>query len=97
MTTCCDTPEALALAAPSAAGFRFSRLFPLFVGERQSSLRGLKVGWYAIDNDGAVAAGPYPSRDACDERIGQAPDASISPDLWRRPDSIRYGAANAGS
>jgi hypothetical protein len=93
MTTCFDTRETPVPIAPSVAGFHFSRLFPLFVGERQSRTRGLQVGWYAIDNEGAVAAGPYPSRDECVERIGQAPDASIVPDLWRRPDSIRCGAA----
>jgi hypothetical protein len=94
MTTCFDGPEPLTRSAPSDPGFGFSRLFPLFVGERQSTMRGLQVGWYAIDNDGAIVAGPYPSRDECLERIGNAPDASIVPDLWRRPDPIRYGATN---
>jgi hypothetical protein len=93
MTTCFDTRKTLMLVASSDAGFRFSRLFPLFVGERQARMRGLEVGWYAIDNEGAVAVGHYPSRDECVERIGQAPDASIVPDLWRRPDSVRFGAA----
>jgi hypothetical protein len=93
MTTCFDTRETPVPIAPFVAGFHFSRLFPLFVGERQSRTRGLRVGWYAIDNEGAIAAGPYPSRDACIARIGQAPAASIAPDLWRRPDSVRSGAA----
>jgi hypothetical protein len=93
MATRFDTREKLMLIAPSAAGFHFSRLFPLFVGDTQSRMRGLKVGWYAIDTEGAVVAGPYPGRDECVERIGQAPDASIVPDLWRRPDSVRSGAA----
>ena len=96
MTTRFDTPETRAHIAPSEAGFRFSRLIPLFVGETQSRMRGLPVGWYAIDNEGAVAAGPYPSRDECVERIGQTPDAAIVPDLWRRPDPIRSGAASVG-
>jgi hypothetical protein len=96
MTTCFDARETLVLDAPSVAGLRFSRLFPRFVGESQSRMRGLPVGWYAVDNEGAVAAGPYPSRDQCLERIDQAPDAAIVPDLWRRPDSIRSGAASVG-
>jgi hypothetical protein len=59
------------LIASSAPHFRFSRLFPLYVGERQSRMRGLKVGWYSIDNEGVIAAGPYPTRDECVERIGR--------------------------
>lgn len=94
MTTCFDTPETLTRSVPCDRGYGFSRLFPLFVGERQSTMRGLQVGWYAIDNEGAIVAGPYPSRDECVERIGKAPDAAIVPDLWRRPDSIRHGAAD---
>jgi hypothetical protein len=93
MTIRLDIPETATHTSPSVAGRRFSHLFPLFVGERQSTTRGLRVGWYAIDNEGAIAAGPYPSRDACIARMGQAHDASIAPDLWRRPDSVRSGAA----
>jgi hypothetical protein len=89
MTTWVDTRESPTLIAPSASGFRFSRLFPLYVDETQSRMRGLKVAWYAVDNDGAVTAGPYPNRDKCIERIGQVPDGSSGPELWRRPDSIR--------
>jgi hypothetical protein len=92
MTIRLDTPETATHATTSVAGPRFSRLFPLLVGERQSTTRGLRVGWYAIDNEGAIVAGPYPSRDECVERIGQTPDTSIVPDLWRRPDSVRSGA-----
>ena len=93
MTIRLDTPETATHTSPSVAAARFSRLFPLLVGERQSTMRGLRIGWYAIDNEGAIAAGPYPSRDACIERIGRAPDASTAPDLWRRPESVRFGAA----
>jgi hypothetical protein len=63
----------------------FSRLFPRYVDEAQSKMRGLKVGWYAIDNEGDIASGPYPSRDECIARIEQTPDAAIVPLLWRRP------------
>jgi hypothetical protein len=85
MTTWVDTRDSPALIAPSASGFRFPRLFPLYVDETQSRMRGLKVAWYAVDNEGAVIAGPYPDRDNCIERIGQVPDGSNGPDLWRRP------------
>jgi hypothetical protein len=63
----------------------FSRLFPRYVDPAQSRMRGLQVGWYAIDNEGDVASGPYPTRDECIARIEQTPDAAIVPLLWRRP------------
>jgi hypothetical protein len=63
----------------------FPRLFPRYVDEAQSRMRGLKVGWYAIDNEGDIASGPYPSRDECIARIEHTPDAAIVPLLWRRP------------
>jgi hypothetical protein len=75
--------------APSGSAFHLSRLFPLYVDETQSRMRGLKVAWYAVDNEGAITAGPYPNRDECIVRISQIPERSHGPDLWRRPDSIR--------
>lgn len=63
----------------------FPRLFPLYVDEGQSRMRGLKVGWYAVDNEGDIASGPHQSRDECVDRIERTPDASIVPFLWRRP------------
>ena len=62
----------------------FSRLFPRYVDEAQSRMRGLQVGWYAIDNEGDIASGPYQTRDECVDRIEQTPEA-IVPLLWRRP------------
>jgi hypothetical protein len=63
----------------------FSRLFPHHVDEGQSRTRGLKVGWYAIDNEGDIASGPYQTRDECVARIERTSDAAIVPFLWRRP------------
>jgi hypothetical protein len=63
----------------------FSRLFPRYVDEAQSRMRGLQVGWYAIDNEGDIASGPYQTRDECIARIEQAHDAPMVPLLWRRP------------
>jgi hypothetical protein len=80
-------PPAPVVASGSA--FRVSRLFPRYVDQTQSRMRGLQVGWYAVDNDGAVTAGPHPNRDECIARISQVPERSRGPDLWRRPDSIQ--------
>jgi hypothetical protein len=32
-------------------------LFPHFVDAQQSAMRGLNIGWYAIDQDGEIARG----------------------------------------
>jgi hypothetical protein len=55
-----DTGASPALVAPSGSAFHFSRLFPRYVDETQSRMRGLKVAWYAVDNEGAITAGPVP-------------------------------------
>jgi len=84
-----DPGASPAPSMPCSPAFRLSRLFPLHVDERQSRMRGLKIGWYGVDNEGAITAGPYPSRDECLARISQIPERSHGPDLWRRPDSIQ--------
>jgi len=81
-----DIGASPAPAAPSGDGFHSSRLFPRYVDETQSRMRGLEVAWYAVDNEGAVTAGPYPNRAECIARISQIPERLRGPDLWRRPD-----------
>jgi hypothetical protein len=88
-----DTGASPALVAPSGSAFRLSALFPLYVNETQSRMRGLEVAWYAVDNEGAITAGPYPDRDECIARISQIPERWRGPDLWRRPDPIRAQCA----
>ena len=88
-----DTGASPAPVAPSGSASHFSRLFPRYVDEIQSRMRGLKVAWYAVDNDGTVTAGPYPNRDECIARISQIPERSHGPDLWRRPDPLQVQCA----
>jgi len=80
-----DTGASPALVAPSGSAFHFSRLFPRYVDETQSRMRGLKVAWYAVDNEGAITAGPYPNRDECIARISHIPERSHGPDLCGDP------------
>jgi hypothetical protein len=84
-----DTGAAPAPAAASGSAFHFSRLFPRYVDETQSRMRGLQVAWYAVDNEGTITAGPYPNRDECIARISQIPERWRGPDLWRRPDPLK--------
>jgi hypothetical protein len=58
-------------------------LFPHFVDAQQSAMRGLNVGWYAIDQDGEIASGPYRGRNECAVSIAQFPNDA--PALWSRP------------
>ena len=41
---------------------------PHYISEDQSDMRGIKAGWYAMDNDGSLVGGPYSSRDKCVEQ-----------------------------
>lgn len=48
-----------------------SRHTPQYFNERQSHLRGIKDGWYAMDGDGSLAFGPFSNRETCLTRISQ--------------------------
>lgn len=45
---------------------------PHHVNERQSDLRGVKEGWYAIDDRGRLLFGPFSVRQKCLGRIYQS-------------------------
>ena len=64
-------------------GITVISLFPHFVDAQQSAMRGLHIGWYAIDQDGEIASGPYRGRNECVISIGQSPNGA--PALWSRP------------
>ena len=38
---------------------------PHFINEMQSDFRGIKSGWYAIEDDGKLSCGPFETREAC--------------------------------
>ena len=72
-----------AVRSISALEHRVSTLFPHFVDAQQSAMRGLRIGWYAMDQDGEIASGPYRGRSECVMGIAESPDAA--PALWGRP------------
>jgi hypothetical protein len=94
MSNWVDTGASPAPVALSSSASHFSRLFPRYVDEIQSRMRGLKVAWYAVDNEGTITAGPYPNRDECIARISQIPERLRGPDLWRRPDLLQAQRAS---
>jgi hypothetical protein len=42
---------------------------PYYIGEDRSDMRGIKPGWYAIEDDGNLTSGPFPSLEECITRI----------------------------
>jgi hypothetical protein len=51
---------------------------PHYVGENKSDMRGIKLGWYAIENDGNLSSGPFPSLEECVRRITQPTNETIA-------------------
>ena len=44
------------------------RTVPHYINEDKSDMRGIKSGWYAIDEDGNLVSGPFDTYDQCVER-----------------------------
>ena len=44
---------------------------PHYISENQSDMRGIKHGWYAIEDDGNLSSGPFPSFEECLTEIRQ--------------------------
>ncbi len=38
---------------------------PHYVNEVKSDIRGIKSGWYAMEDDGSLSSGPFSSRLEC--------------------------------
>jgi len=58
---------------------------PQYINERQSDLRGIENGWYAMDHEGSLAFGPFSNREICLTRIAQFTTWSKSSALRHRP------------
>ena len=44
---------------------------PHYINEDKSDMRGIKHGWYAVEDDGNLSSGPFASREECIKRITQ--------------------------
>ena len=44
---------------------------PHYINENKSDMRGIKSGWYAVENDGNLSSGPFRSLEECLKRITQ--------------------------
>jgi hypothetical protein len=54
---------------------------PHYVSENKSDIRGIKPGWYAIENDGNLTSGPFSGRQECMNKITQPANAATAPEL----------------
>ena len=52
---------------------------PHYVSEDESDIRGIKPGWYAMENNGKLSSGPFSNRDECPSRDTQEMNSSIPP------------------
>jgi hypothetical protein len=50
---------------------------PHYISENKSDMRGIKPGWYAIEDDGNLSSGPFSSREECVNRITQPTNGTM--------------------
>jgi len=58
---------------------------PHYINEDQSDMRGIKRGWYAMEDDGDLSSGPFSSHEECANRISQPTNGSTPLMLRLRP------------
>jgi hypothetical protein len=58
---------------------------PRYISENQSDMRGIKHGWYAIEDDGKLSSGPFPSFEACLTKISEPANGTMAPKLEEGP------------
>jgi hypothetical protein len=58
---------------------------PHFINERESDLRGVKEGWYALDEHGSLLSGPFSNQESCLTRISQSVKRSNALETRRPP------------
>jgi hypothetical protein len=51
---------------------------PHYINEDRSEIRGIKSGWYAMDDAGKPSSGPFSSHEECLSR-GTQPTSEASP------------------
>jgi hypothetical protein len=56
-----------------------------YINENKSDIRGVKPGWYAIEDDGNLSSGPFSSREECVKRINQPMNGMMKSKLQRPP------------
>jgi hypothetical protein len=57
---------------------------PHYINEDKSDMRGIKPGWYAMEDNGKISSGPFSSRHECLSRDTRETDGSIPPNVHQR-------------
>jgi hypothetical protein len=58
---------------------------PHYISDDSSDMRGIKPGWYAIEDDGNISSGPFASRQECVKKTTQPTNETMAPELQGRP------------
>jgi hypothetical protein len=51
---------------------------PYYISETKSDMRGIKPGWYAIEDDGTLYSGPFSSFEECVKRIAEPTNGTLA-------------------
>ena len=60
----CLRPPAL-IEGESHASSSATMTVPYYISEDKSDMRGIKRGWYAMEDDGDLSSGPFSSHEEC--------------------------------
>ena len=69
----------------TAAHWSATVTLPHYISDDKSDMRGIKPGWYAIEDDGNLSSGPFSSLDECVKRITQLTNGTMASKLQRGP------------
>jgi hypothetical protein len=58
---------------------------PHYIGENESDMRGIKYGWYAVEDDGNLSSGPFPNFEECVAKISQPTNGTMASQSQRGP------------
>jgi hypothetical protein len=58
---------------------------PHYINEDKSDMRGIKPGWYAMEDNGKLSSGPFSSRHECLSADTQESNGSIPPKVHKPP------------
>ena len=58
---------------------------PHYISENNSDMRGIKSGWYVVQDDGNLTSGPFSCLDECVKRITERSNETREFKLQRGP------------
>ena len=58
---------------------------PHFINDDRSEMRGIKPGWYVVEDDGNLSSGPFSSHAHCLIRLTQPTNDTTTSELRSQP------------